>query len=113
MRARRASTDLPVRAPGGAGGRIRTCVAVKRRFYRPLDLTTLPPLPVTPRLDLGVHLISLSSSPRAAPTGVRTSNRLRSLGTPNTLGGTEDRPKEYMEQPLPGQRTRRRLGLTS
>ena len=29
----------------GAGGRIRTCVAVRRRFYRPLDLTTLPPLP--------------------------------------------------------------------
>ena len=28
----------------GAGGRIRTCVAVRRRFYRPLDLTTLPPL---------------------------------------------------------------------
>ena len=30
--------------PAGAGGRIRTCVAVRRRFYRPLDLTTLPPL---------------------------------------------------------------------
>ena len=28
----------------GAGGRIRTCVAVRRRFYRPLELTTLPPL---------------------------------------------------------------------
>ena len=37
------SPALVARATG-AGGRIRTCVAVRRRFYRPLDLTTLPPL---------------------------------------------------------------------
>ena len=28
----------------GAGGRIRTCVAVRRRIYSPLELATLPPL---------------------------------------------------------------------
>lgn len=33
----------------GAGGRIRTCVAVRRRIYSPLELATLPPLQGSPR----------------------------------------------------------------
>ena len=68
------SRVLPVAFEGwcGAGGRIRTCVAVRRRIYSPLELATLPPLqgspwawsprgdsnPLTYRLQIGCAAIA-------------------------------------------------------
>src|SRR5229473_722523 len=43
-RERAAHTSWSDNDSGGAGGRIRTCVAVRRRIYSPLELATLPPL---------------------------------------------------------------------
>ena len=71
----------------GAGGRIRTCVAVRRRIYSPLELATLPPLhcspdaawsprgdsnPLTCRLQIGCAAIAPLGlmKPSRALTGV-------------------------------------------
>lgn len=76
----------------GAGGRIRTCVAVRRRFYRPLELATLPPLRaglvLRPRHRLG-------NGSDGAREGIRTRQPTdyKSVALPLRHSGTNRRPE--------------------